>query len=109
MVTSQEISDAIAVEKAAYVAYTTARERRESLQVTRACEEYKVGIGMFVTDKRGRKGVVIRVTPWGDMRPWVYAHEIKKDGSRSGRQLSMYGEWTVIAAHGDRTVITERP
>jgi hypothetical protein len=96
MVTDQEIRDAIAVEKAAHEAYVAARERREQLQVTQACQEYKVGIGMFVKDKRGRTGVVVRVKPLSDGRPWIYAHEMKKDGSRGKRELSMYAEWTVI-------------
>jgi hypothetical protein len=97
MVTPEEIRDAIAVEKAAHDAYTAARDRREQLQVTHACEKHKVGIGMFVTDKKGRKGVVARVRPWADNeRPWVYATELKKDGSRGKRELAMYADWSVI-------------
>jgi hypothetical protein len=97
MVSEQEIRDALAVEKAAHEAYAVAQRHREQLQITRACEEYKVGIGMFVKDKRGRTGVVSRVKPWADGRPWVVAREIKKDGSQSKRELNMFNDWTVIA------------
>jgi hypothetical protein len=77
MVTAQELNDARAVETATHDAYLKARERREQLEITQACEEYKVGIGMFVKDKRGRTGVVCRVKPWTNAgRPWVYAYEI---------------------------------
>jgi hypothetical protein len=96
MVSEQEIDDARAVEKAAHAAYIAARERHEQLRTTRACEEYKVGIGMFVVDNRRRKGIVVRVAPMSGGQPWVYAHEIKKDGSRGKRELSMYGDWTVV-------------
>lgn len=96
MVSEQEIRDAIAVETAAHEAYAATREKREQLQITRACEEYKVSIGLFVKDKRGRTGVVIRIKPWSDSRPWVYAQQINKDGSRGKRELSMFEDWTVI-------------
>lgn len=96
MVTEQEINDAAVAAKAAHEVYVAARDKHERLRVTRACEEYKVGIGMFVTDKRGRKGVVIRVEPWDDSKPWVYAKEIRKDGSQGERELSMYSDWSAL-------------
>jgi hypothetical protein len=96
MATKEEISDAIAVEKSAHEAYIAARERRESLQVTFACEQWQVGIGKIVVDTKGRKGVVVRVRPWDDMKPWIFAKQIKKDGSTGDREIQMFDRWTVI-------------
>src|SRR5258708_33808920 len=81
MVTDAEIIDAKAVLVAALKAYQCARDALEKLEITQACEQYKIGIGMFVTDRRGRKGIVSRVKPWNGSRPWVTAKQIKKDGS----------------------------
>ncbi|HWX13484.1 MAG TPA: hypothetical protein VNY06_01165 [Methylocella sp.] len=96
MVTDQEIADAEAVLRAATTAYLEAKEKVHRLKETQACEEYKVGIGMIVSDRRGRTGVVCRVSPTYGGKPWVYAKQIKKDGSRGERELSMYSDWTVV-------------
>lgn len=96
MVTEKEVEDAYAVEKAARQVYIEAKDRRQRVDEAHACEKYNVGIGKFVTDKRGRKGVVIRVLPWSNGRPWIYAKEIKKDGSQGKRELAMYCDWTVL-------------
>jgi len=92
MVTDAQISDAKAVLVAALKTYQDAKATLEKLEVTQACEQYKVGIGMFVTDRKGRKGIVSRVKPWNNSRPWISAMQIKKDGSAGDRELQMYDD-----------------
>jgi hypothetical protein len=96
MVTDQEIADAEATVRVTTKVYLEAKEKLARLKETQACEEYKVGIGMIVTDKRGRTGVVCRVNPTYGGKPWVYAKQIKKDGSQGEREFSMYSDWTVV-------------
>jgi hypothetical protein len=96
MVTDKEIADAEAVRNAARTVYKEAEYKVERLKETQACEKYKVGIGMIVVDKNGRKGVVVRINPSYGGKPWVYAKQIKKDGSRGERELSMYSDWMVV-------------
>jgi hypothetical protein len=97
MVTDQEIAEAEATLRVTTAAYTEAKNKLERLKETRACEQFKVGIGMIVTDTKGRTGVVYRVRAWNDnSKPWVYAKQIKKDGSQGNRELSMYSDWSVV-------------
>ena|ERR1700722_6429138 len=97
MITDQEIADARAAEKAAHDAYVNARDLCCEREIQRACERYSVKRDDVVVDKKGRKGVVCKVKPWSDSKPWVTAREIKKDGALGMRELQMYSDWTVLA------------
>jgi hypothetical protein len=95
-VTVEQIKAAKAVEDAARQNLIDAEKKRGDLEVLRACQLHSVGIGKIVADKKGRKGIVKSVRPWGDSKPWIEATLFKKDGSLGAQTGLMYDNWDVI-------------
>jgi hypothetical protein len=96
MVTDQEIADARAVEKAAGAAYTEAQRKLTNLLVTRACQQYGVGIGKVVVDQNNVKFSISRVKPIGETGVWLHGHKINKDGSPGKREQWIRPGWKVV-------------
>lgn len=70
---------------------TSAKERVDALteelaQARIAAFNTDVAIGRLVEDKKGKRGIVVRLDPMGDVCLSVYCQPILKDGSRGVRE-----------------------